>query len=430
MEIVNKDQQYIWHPFTQMADFKGAVEIIKGDGVWLIDNDGNRYLDAVSSWWVNLHGHGNPQIAKAVSRQVALMEHVMFDTFTHQPAADLAEKLVNKLGEPFKKIFYSDNGSTAVEVALKMAIQYNFNKQEDKPVIVAFKDAYHGDTFGSMSVGGRNIFNRAFESFLFDVAYIDAPITDEEKTLEQFKEVLKKNSNRVAAFIFEPLVMGASGMQMYSEEILDKLIEVAQNNNVICIADEVMTGFGRTGRWFASDYLTNKPDIIALSKGITGGFMPFGATVCNLKIFDAFLKQPNDTFVKTFFHGHSYTGNPIACAAAVASFNLLDSPVTWQNIERINKLHNGFVKKLEANANVSKAEVTGTILAIRLKTVSEGYLNPLREKIYPFFLSRRIILRPLGNVIYVLPPYIINDQELNLVYGAIEEFLNTEISGK
>jgi adenosylmethionine-8-amino-7-oxononanoate aminotransferase len=423
-----RDQSYIWHPFTQMADFKGATTIVKGEGVWLMDEDGNRYLDAVSSWWVNLFGHSNPFIANAIAQQCSQMEHVMFDTFTHAPAVDLAELLINQIGEPFAKVFYSDNGSTAVEVALKMAIQYWYNKEEKKPIIIAFKDAYHGDTFGSMSVGGRNIFNRAFETFLFDVKHIDPPVFNPSYSVLQFEQLIEANKGKIAAFIFEPLVMGAAGMQMYAPEHLDKLIGIAKENNIICVADEVMTGFGRTGKFFAIDYLNNKPDIIALSKGITGGFMPFGATLCSKKVFDAFLSNPEDSFVKTFFHGHSYTGNPIACAAAVASLSLLKLPETWNKIAMINSRHIAFANQLSLNNKVEKVEVMGTILAVRLKSDHLGYLNPLREKIYPFFLRRRIILRPLGNVIYVLPPYIINDEELNLVYEAIQEFLCSDIT--
>jgi adenosylmethionine-8-amino-7-oxononanoate aminotransferase len=422
------DHSYIWHPFTQMADFKGATSIVKGEGVWLTDKFGNRYLDAVSSWWVNLFGHSNPVIAEAIAKQSAQMEHVMFDTFTHSPAVDLAKLLIDQLGEPFAKVFYSDNGSTAVEVALKMAIQYWFNKNEEKPLIIAFNSAYHGDTFGSMSVGGRNIFNRAYEPFLFDVKHIEPPIHNPDNSISQLEQLIEANKGKIAAFIFEPLVMGAAGMQMYAPEHLDKLIGLAKENNIICIADEVMTGFGRTGKFFAIDYLKNKPDIIALSKGITGGFMPFGATLCSKKIFNAFLSNPSDGFVKTFFHGHSYTGNPIACAAAVASFSLLKLPKTWDHIAMINSLHKAFAEQLRFNKKVEKVEVTGTILAVRLKSDNSGYLNPLREKIYPFFLSRKIILRPLGNVIYVLPPYVINEQELSLVYEAIEEFIDSEIT--
>jgi adenosylmethionine-8-amino-7-oxononanoate aminotransferase len=422
------DAQYIWHPFTQMKKAFEPIQIVKGKGVWVWDNNGNKYLDAISSWWVNIHGHSNKTITTAIATQAKKLEHVMFDTFTHEPAALLAKELVELTGSPFKKIFFSDNGSTAVEVAIKMAIQFWYNQKKEKPVIIAFKDAYHGDTFGSMSVGARNIFNRAFEPFLFEVKFIDTPINNNTQCIEQFKTIVKHNKNRVAAFIFEPLVMGASGMLMYKAELLDELIRIAKLNKIICIADEVMTGFGRTGKWFAIHYLENKPDIIALSKAITGGFMPLGATLCSQEIFDAFLNKPFDKLDKTFFHGHSYTGNPLACAAAKASIELLKQKNCWKNISVINKLHSNYASALSNHPRVKNAEVLGTILAIRLKTKHlAGYLNPLRDKIYPYFLKRGIILRPLGNVIYVLPPYVIKSKELKMVYNSISDFIDSEL---
>jgi len=428
MNIVNTDKQYVWHPFTQMQGASDPIHIVSGDGIWLKDNKGNKYLDGVSSWWVNLHGHGNPYIAQAIAKQAKTMEHVMFDTFTHQPATALAKQLVKLAGNPFKKVFYSDNGSTAVEVALKMAIQFWHNQQKSKPIIIAFKDAYHGDTFGSMSVGARNIFNRAFEPYLFDVKYIDVPVENKTNSIKQFKTILKEYKNNIAAFVFEPLVLGASGMIMYLPETLDELILLAKKNNILCIADEVMTGFGRTGKWFATHYLKNKPDIMAISKGITGGFMPLGATLCTQEVFNAFLNTKKSANNKTFFHGHSYTANPIACAAANASMDLLKNKNCLKQITAIKQQHEKFIKKIQHHKNIAKAEVTGTILAVRIKSNSNGYLNPLREKIYPFFLERNIILRPLGNVIYVLPPYIIKPSELALIYNAIEDFLETGMS--
>jgi adenosylmethionine-8-amino-7-oxononanoate aminotransferase len=321
MNLSERDHQLIWHPFTQQQTAKPNIAITHGKGALLYDENGNEYIDAVSSWWTNLFGHANLQIAAAIKKQVYTLEHVIFAGFTHEPAINLAEKLIQLLPKNQSKVFFSDNGSTCVEVALKMAIQYWHNQNIEKTTIIAFKNAYHGDTFGAMSVGARGVFNQPFESYMFDVSFLDLPTDDNfEQVLTDFQQIIQ--TQKAAAFIFEPLIQGSAGMLMYKAEYLDKLIETAQQNQVICIADEVMTGFGRTGKTFATDYLNHKPDIFCLSKGITGGFLPLGITTCTQKIYDAFLSEDK---LKTFFHGHSYTGNPIVCAAANASLELLQN---------------------------------------------------------------------------------------------------------
>lgn len=420
-ELARLDEN-IWHPFTPLLGVSGFPLITHGEGAFIVTSDGRKILDAISSWWVNLHGHANPHIAKAIADQALKLEHVIFAGFTHQPAMKLAENLLRILPSTQKKVFYSDNGSTAVEVALKMAIQYWHNLGINRRKIIAIKGAYHGDTFGSMSVADRGLFNKPFFPFLFDTEFIDFPEKGKEgDVLDQFRSIASKGD--VAAFIFEPLVQAAAGMRMYSASVLDQLLNYAHSQGIISIADEVFTGFGRTGKNFAVDYLEHKPDIIALSKGITGGFMPLGVTACNHKIVEAFQSA---SFDKTFFHGHSYTANPLACAAANASFELLISRECQHRIQTINKMHLAFAESIGKNKNLNDVRVLGTILAIELAT-EEGtnYENTLRTKIYPYFLERNMLLRPLGNVIYLLPPYVISEDDLRSVYRSIEEFLRT-----
>lgn len=421
MSTSKKDQDFVWHPFTHLK-FQGEnICIERAEGSYYFDEKGNRYIDAISSWWVNLHGHSHPYISQKVSEQLLKFEHTMFSGFTHKPAVELAERLLNHLPKNQNKIFYSDNGSTAVEVALKMALQFWDNKGESKPLFIAFENAYHGDTFGGMSVGERNVFNNAFEKLLFDVVHIPLPNSENIERLEgELKSLFKNHS--VAGFIFEPLVQGAAGMLMYEAQYLDRLIKICNDNKVITIADEVMTGFGRTGKFFASDYLQNKPDIICLSKGITGGYMPLGVTSCAQFIYDAFV---SDDKAKTFFHGHSYTGNPTACSAALASMDLMEKKETWNNIDRISKKHSTFLNKIKGHKAIKSIRQTGTILAIELNTDEHThYLNNASEKIAVFFMKHGILIRPLGNVFYVLPPYCINFSDMDLIYSKTEEFLN------
>jgi adenosylmethionine-8-amino-7-oxononanoate aminotransferase len=369
---------------------------------------------------VNLHGHSNAIIAEAIGKQAKKLEHVIFAGFTHEPAIRLAENLLSILPDNQSKVFFSDNGSTAVEVGLKMAIQYWRNQGIEKKKIIAIEGAYHGDTFGSMSVGDRGIFTEPFFPFLFDVDFIPFPTkNNREEVIQRFTAIAK--SGNVAAFIFEPLIQAAAGMRMYPATLLNTLIGIARENNVLCIADEVFTGFGRTGKLFACDHLDVKPDIMALSKGITGGAMPLGVTTCSAHILEPF---QSEDFLKTFFHGHSYTANPLACAAANASFGILMTDECARNIARITKQHENFMLSQQQHPAIDEIRVLGTILAVELKTPENtSYENNLRKKIYPYFLERGILLRPLGNVVYILPPYIISDEELAEVYGAISKFL-------
>lgn len=421
MNWLEKDKQFVWHPFTHQKTSQAPVLIKSASGLYFTDENDNKIMDAISSWWVNLHGHAHPYISQKVSEQVNSLEHAIFSDFTHRPAIELAERLLKHLPSNQSKIFYSDNGSTAVEVALKMTFQFWHNQGTPKSLFIAFENAYHGDTFGGMSVGARNVFNNAFENQLFNVAHIPLPT---KENIHQIKEVLSDwvQNHSIAGFIFEPLVQGAAGMLMYEHHLLDELILFCKENDIITIADEVMTGFGRTGTFFASDQLQNKPDIICLSKGLTGGYMPLGVTSCASFIYEAYL---SDDRTKTFFHGHSYTANPTACSAALASLDLMEEQETWAQIRMIGESHRLISNELNQFKACADVRVKGTILAIELRTdEATHYLNSASEGIAAYFLKKGILLRPLGNVFYVIPPYCISKEELNRIYTTIKEFLN------
>lgn len=418
--LPERDKKSVWHPFTHIKNAPLPLTISKGEGVYLIDDKGNKYIDAFSSWWVNLHGHANSYIADKIYEQAKTLEQVAFSNFTHEQAVVLAERLLKHISG-FSKIFYSDNGSTSVEVAIKMAIQYHHNKGSQKTKIIALENGYHGDTFGSMSVAERNVFTQAFQPFLFDVVLIPVPVKGKEQAaLEALQKALKGDD--VCAFIFEPLVQGAGGMVMYEPEILNTLLKECKKHNCLIIADEVMTGFGRTGKFLACDYITEKPDIICLSKGITGGFMPLGATACTQEIYDAYL---SDDKTKTFYHGHSYTANPVACAAANASLDLLEKPETQKQIELIAACFEKLQKQWTGHKALIDCRNRGAILALELKTETETtYLNPASERITAFYLKRGIIVRPLGNILYFIPPYCISASELSKIETVTNELLD------
>jgi adenosylmethionine-8-amino-7-oxononanoate aminotransferase len=417
-----KDARHIWHPYSMQHAGDRNIFITHAKGSVLYDSEGKEYIDAISSWWVNLHGHAHPYISSRIAEQASQLEHVIFAGFTHAPAIHLAERLLGHLPANQKKMFFSDNGSTAVEVAIKMSLQYWHNIGAPRTKVIAFRDAYHGDTFGAMSVSGRGAFTDPFQTLLFDVIFMDAPVPgNEDSSQYQLSEILSREGDAVAAFIFEPLVMGTAGMRMYDAQWLDALISLCRRHGILCIADEVMTGFGRTGTFFASDRLKESPDIFCLSKGLTGGFMPMGVTSCTEAIHGAFV---TDDKLKTFFHGHSYTGNPLACAAALASLDLLENEEASRNIRCIESSHLAFAEKMKSLSNVRNVRVTGTILALDIVTGKEtSYFDDIRKELTAFFLSRGVLLRPLGNVVYVLPPYCITPDELGRVYDVIVEYV-------
>lgn len=418
MNLVERDLSVVWHPYTQMKTAAPPIPIVQGEGACLYDENGKCYIDAVSSWWVNIHGHAHPYIAQKVAEQLNKLEHVIFAGFTHEPAVELAERLLKILPDNQTKVFYSDNGSTAVEVAIKMCLQYWHNKGIQRTKILALKNAYHGDTFGAMAVSGRSAFTAAFDSLLFEVDFIDLP---NASNIAELKSQVSNLKSELACFIFEPLVQGAGGMLMYEAEYLDQLMAHCRDERVLMIADEVFTGFGRTGKPFACDHLSTQPDIMCFSKGLTGGTMAMGLTTCAQQIYDAFL---SDDKLKTLFHGHSYTANPVTCSAALASMDLFVAESTKENIRRIEDSHRRFALNIKDHPKIQATRQTGTILAMEWATGSDtSYFNSLRDKLYNYFLDAGIILRPLGNILYILPPYCITDDQLSYIYSKIESAL-------
>lgn len=430
MGIAQKDKKFILHPFTPYSAEKQNIQIVKANGEFLWDENGTTYIDAISSWWVNIHGHTHPYINQKITEQLNELEHVMFSGFTHAPAVNLAEKLLGHLQPYYSEIFYSDNGSTAVEVAIKMTIQYWKNAGESKKKFIAFSNSYHGDTFGAMAVSERDVFTKPFHEHLFHVEYMEIPNEDNlDRSMELMEQLLKEEN--IAGFIFEPLVQGAGGMRMYSAEHLDFLLRLCKDYNVLTIADEVMTGFGRTGKMFAVDHLKVKPDMICLSKGLTGGYLPLGVTAYTSEISNCF---KSTDLHKTFYHGHSFTGNPISCTAALASLELFDIENSFEKIKNIYNRHLDFADILDRYDIVENARVTGTILAFDIKTnyTEYFYTNPVKEILSQYYLEQGVLLRPLGNVVYILPPYCISNESLDKVYEAILkslEFISSKISG-
>jgi adenosylmethionine-8-amino-7-oxononanoate aminotransferase len=427
MSYQELDSKHIWHPFThqKMADENLFIE--KAEGAWLYDDKGKKYLDAISSWWVNIHGHAHPKIADAIAHQAATLEHIIFAGFTHKPAVELAENLIPLLPGEFKKIFYSDNGSTSTEVALKMSIQYWWNLNEknsstSRKKILAFRNSYHGDTFGAMSVSDRGVFTLAFQDLLFEVIYLDTPSSENiQKTLT----IIEEYGQHVACFIYEPLVQGAGGMKMYEADLLDQILTKAKEFDIICIADEVMTGFGRTGKVFASEHMRQKPDIICLSKGLTGGALPLGITACVSKIHDAFVQ--NDRMM-TFFHGHSFTANPISCASAVASLALLKEDQCMAAIERISAANKKYITELEdQQLPLVNIRQQGTILAFEVDEGRHEYLNVTGHLIGRSAMEKGLYIRPLGNTVYLMPPYCINEEESTHMFTTLTDTLYRSI---
>jgi len=417
------DRKFVWHPFTQMKTASAPLPVIRAESVWLFTEDGKKYLDANSSWWTNIHGHGNKYIADKIHEQFLKIDHIIFAGVSHPKAVELSERILIRANQHYQKVFFSDNGSTSVEVALKMVYQYWYNLGQTKKRFLALQGAYHGDTFGAMSVGERGYFNKPFEHLFFDVDYVDFP---DDQNGEAVLSVLEKlfSTGEFAGFIFEPLVQGAAGMRIYSAEWLDKAIDLAKKYQVLTIGDEVMTGFYRTGKFLATDYLSKKPDIICLSKGLTGGVLPLGLTLATQKIFDAFLHEET---TKALLHGHSFTGNAIACAAACASLDLLDQKQTQEKVDTISKSHQQFVIEQMQNPKFSKVKSIGTILSIELKTKeAAGYFVSVRDQAYQYFLTKGFLIRPLGNVIFLNPPYCISEEELRSLYQVILEFAETK----
>ncbi len=424
----------IWHPFTNSALDPAPLEIERAEGVWLYEKDGRKIIDAVSSWWVNLHGHGNPRIAEAIAKQARKMEHVILAGFTHGPAEELAERLRKWVAPSLTHLFFSDDGSTAVEVALKLAVQHFSNTgRSEKREIVALEHGYHGDTAGAMSVSDDSPFTDPFRSMRYPVHRVHSAycyrcpvgLRRESCHIEcagQLETLLEERGDKIAAVIVEPLLQAAGGMIVYPVEFLQRVRAACSTHDVLLIADEVLTGFGRTGKMFACDLAGVAPDLMCLSKGITGGFLPMGVTLCSDRVEAAFRSENR---LHTFYHGHSYTGNALACAAANASLQIFDEEPVFEQIAMMAGINSERLAELKKFAQVGDVRQIGTIGAIELRTDDAGYLSAMRPKLYQFFLKRGVLLRPLGNVVYVLPPYVIAPGELHRVYDVIVEAIET-----
>ncbi len=408
-DLIEKDKQYVWHPFTQMHTAPDPLVIVKAKDTILTDENGKEYIDVNSSWWVNVHGHGRPELKKALETQFEQVDHVIFAGATHPKAIELSERICKILPGNFNKVFFSDDGSTAVEVALKMVFQFWHNQGKSKKRIVALEGAYHGDTFGAMSIGQRGYFNEPFEHFFFEVDFLPFPDgTNEHEILTRAQQLA--DSGEIAGLIVEPLVQGSAGMRMYSAEFLDKLVRIFKNAQAKIIFDEIMTGWGRTGEMFAMNYCAELPDITCLSKGLTGGVLPLGLTIATNEIYNAFLSEDK---LKALLHGHSYTGNPLACAVACASLDIFAQEETTRNRKRVADKMAEFVERLEGDKRFSNVRALGTIFAVDIQTQSESsYFSSIRDQIYQHFLNNGILCRPLGNVVFFNPPYCITDEEL------------------
>ncbi|MEP3208977.1 MAG: adenosylmethionine--8-amino-7-oxononanoate transaminase [Maribacter sp.] len=416
--LSQRDKKHIWHPLTQHRTAAPPIGIVRAKDAILWDEDGKTYIDGIASWYTAMYGHANDDVTTAVSTQMQELDFVMFSGFTHEPAVELSERLIEILPDNQAKIFFNDNGSTAVEAAIKMALQFHHNKNDPRDTLIAFEDGFHGDTFGAMSASGLSSYNGPFEDFLLKVERLPVPLDDNmEEVVVQLKTILENNA--CAAFVFEPLVQGAAGMKFHSPTGLDMLIKICQDAEVLCIADEIMTGFGKTGKNFASGYLQNKPDIMCLGKALTAGIFPLSITSCSQAVFDGFLSEEVH---KGFFHAHTFSAHPLGCVAALASIELLSSPGILKRRAAIEKAHQQFASAIKDNPKVTEVRCMGVILAVDLNLKMDRYGN-LRDQLYQFFIKKGVVLRPLGNTVYVLPPYVITDDQLDTIYNAIKSAL-------
>lgn len=418
MSLKERDKKYLWHPLTQHKLHPETIAITKAKGCMLTDEDGNEYIDAIASWYTCMYGHCNDYITNRVSAQMQQLDQVVFSGFTHEPAIKLSEALIKILPENQNKLFFSDNGSTSVEIGIKMALQYHFNNGEKRNTLIAFEDGFHGDTFGAMSVSGLSVYNGPFEDFFLNVKRIPVPNGDNHNTILKVLQEIVSN-NKIAGFVYEPLVQGAAAMKMHNAEGLNTILKFCKAHNIITVADEVMTGFGKTGKYFASLYMETKPNIICLSKALTGGLLPMALTTCSQKIYDAFY---SDDISKGLFHGHTYSANPLACTAALASIELLQSEDIQNNIKVIAASHQVFGSHIKNHPKVKSIRQLGVIFALDLDVEMERYGN-LRDKLFTFFMKNGVFLRPLGNTIYIQAPYVITKKQLEKVYQVIEDAL-------
>ncbi len=407
----------VWRPFTQHALQREAILVTRGEGAWLECADGRRILDAISSWWVITHGHRHPKIVQAIKTQADRLDQVIFAGFTHEPAEALARRLVALTAPGLDHVFYSDSGSTSVEVAIKMALGFFRNRDAARARVIALEHGYHGDTIGAMSTGARSVFNAAYEPLLFDVTRIPFPYAGRERQTLDALEAACRGAD-AAAFVVEPLVLGAGGMLVYGADTLREMRRICAAHGVLFVADEVMTGFGRAGTLFACEQAGIVPDIACYAKGLTGGSVPLAVTMCSAEIFQAHYSTDRS---RTFFHSSSFTANPIACAAALANLDIWESEDVRGRIARLAAMQEERLRRFANDARFSDARRIGTIAALDLRVADSGYLATIGPTLYEFFVSRGLLLRPLGNTIYILPPYCIEPSELDSLYSAIDE---------
>lgn len=405
----------IWHPFTQHGLETSMLKMARADGAWLTAADGQRIFDAISSWWVVTHGHCHPKIVAAIQAQAEALDQVIFAGFTHEPAEMVSRELVEIAPAGLEHVFFSDSGSTAVEVALKMALGYWQNHGERRTRILALEHAYHGDTVGTMSAGARGVFNSAYAPLLFDVGRIAFPGAGQEQAAFDALDAECKSGD-VAAFICEPLILGAGGMLMYSAAALAEMHRICKAHDVLFIADEVMTGFGRTGTVFACEQAGIAPDIMCLAKGLTGGSLPLAATLSTRRIFDAHYSTDR---ARMFFHSSSYTANPVACAAAAANLEIWKTEPVAARVAALVQQQSGQIARLQGDPRFTNVRQLGTIAAFDVADARQGYLSNVSLGLRDACLKRGVLIRPLGNTIYVMPPYCATAEELPAVYQAI-----------
>jgi adenosylmethionine-8-amino-7-oxononanoate aminotransferase len=416
--LSERDKKHLWHPLTQHKISPEMLAMEKAKGAKLYDDAGKEYIDGIASWYTCMYGHCNEFITSRVAAQMQKLDQVVFSGFTHRPAVELSEALMKILPANQQKLFFNDNGSTATEIGIKMALQYHHNQGNDRKVMLAFEDGFHGDTFGAMSVSGLSVYNGAFEDHFIEVVRIPTPDgTNNPAIIDQLKKLISENN--LAGFIYEPLVQGAAAMKMHDPEGLEQILKICKQNDIICVADEVMTGFGKTGKYFASDYLETQPDIICMSKALTAGLLPMGLTSCTQAVYDAFY---SDELAKGLFHGHTYSANPLACTAALAGIELLTSKDIQEDIQRVIKSHKDFNSRIKDHPKVTNQRQLGVIYAFDLDVKMERYGN-LRNELFKHFMDSGIFLRPLGNTIYILAPFVISNAELDKIYNSIEDVL-------
>ena len=425
-EILNNDKKYIWHPFTNIKKSDPPIIISSAHGDRLIDIDGKNYIDLISSWWVNIHGHGKKEIIDEITKQANELDQVVFAGLTHNPAVKLAKKLSDLLPDGLNRVFYSDNGSTAVEIALKVSYQYWKNKNKKKSKFISFSGGYHGDTLGAMSVGFSSGFYEPFKDLVFKSQFIPFPENwkgnnaveeQENKSLIFADNLIEKHGSELVAVIIEPLVQGAAGMRMCRPHYINQIVKKFQSNDILVIFDEVMTGFGRTGKMFSTDHLEVKPDIICLAKAITGGYLPLAATVFSEKIHDEFV---NENLRKSFLHGHSFSANPIACSAANISLELFNKEKTLLKVKKIEEYHTEGINMLINNQLISKTRVLGGIAAFDVLGVDKKYGAEFGERFKKRLLHKGYIVRPLGQTIYLMPPFCTEKETLHKAYKEID----------